>query len=44
MVKNDVDNFVLKKLEENKLEPNEEASKEKLLRRLSFDTTGLPLN
>ena len=40
--KNDIDSFVLKKLEDKKLTPNKQASKEKLLRRLSFDTTGLP--
>ncbi|WDE99044.1 DUF1553 domain-containing protein [Lentisphaera profundi] len=39
---NAIDNFVLNKLQEKKLEPNTQAPKEKLLRRLSFDTTGLP--
>lgn len=40
-ISNDIDNFVLKQLEDNQITPNEKASKEKLLRRLSFDLTGL---
>lgn len=40
--KNDIDFFVLKKMEEKGLSPNEEADKERLLRRISFDITGLP--
>ena len=39
---NEIDQFVLSKLEQNGLEPNEKASKEKLLRRVFFDLTGLP--
>ena len=39
---NEIDQFVLSKLEHNGLEPNENASKEKLLRRVFFDLTGLP--
>ena len=39
---NEIDNFVLNKLESRQLLPNEAATKEKLLRRLSFDLTGLP--
>ena len=38
---NEIDQFVLSKLEHNGLEPNEKASKEKLLRRVFFDLTGL---
>ncbi|MCM4151150.1 DUF1553 domain-containing protein [Arenibacter sp. N53] len=41
-VQNEIDQFVLSKLEQNGLEPNEKASKEKLLRRVSYDLTGLP--
>jgi len=37
-----VDNFVLAKLELEGLQPSESADKETLLRRLSFDLTGLP--
>jgi hypothetical protein len=37
-----VDYFVLEKLEEHGLQPSPEARKEKLLRRVSFDLTGLP--
>ena len=40
--KNEIDFFVLKKLDELGLTPNEEADKEHLLKRLSFDLTGLP--
>lgn len=39
---NPVDNFVLAKLEVEGLQPSESADKETLLRRLSFDLTGLP--
>ena len=41
-VKNEIDNFVVAKLEQNKLSLSEEASKETLIRRLSFDLIGLP--
>lgn len=41
-VKNEIDRFILAKLEETSLEPNEEADKERLLKRVSFDLTGLP--
>ncbi|KAA1246605.1 DUF1553 domain-containing protein [Aquimarina sp. RZ0] len=39
---NPIDNFVLKRLNEQKLEPAGSASKELLLRRVSFDLTGFP--
>ncbi len=39
---NDIDKFVLAKQEEADLVPNEQADKEHLLKRLSFDITGLP--
>jgi hypothetical protein len=41
-VSNPIDNFILHKLEENNLQPNPEISSEKLLRKVSFDLTGLP--
>ncbi len=40
--KNEIDQFILARLEKLRLKPNEEADKERLLRRLSFDLTGLP--
>ncbi len=40
-INNEIDNFVLQKLEANQITPNTSADKEKLLRRLSFDLTGL---
>jgi len=40
--KNPIDNFILHKLEEKGLKPNPEADKERLLKRLCFDLTGLP--
>ena len=41
-VKNEIDYFILEKLDEKNLEPNEEADKERLLKRASLDLTGLP--
>ena len=41
-VKNPIDHFVLKKLEEKEWQPSEKADKETLLRRVTFDLTGLP--
>ncbi|MSU58829.1 MAG: DUF1553 domain-containing protein [Pedosphaera sp.] len=38
----DVDRFVLAKLEEKKLSPARDASKQTLIRRATFDLTGLP--
>ncbi|WP_400072914.1 PSD1 and planctomycete cytochrome C domain-containing protein [Zobellia russellii] len=41
-VNNEIDHFVLDKLSEVGLEPNEIADKERLLKRVSLDITGLP--
>ncbi|MCC6588057.1 MAG: DUF1553 domain-containing protein [Bryobacterales bacterium] len=41
-VRNPIDNFVLAKLEQEGLKPSPEADRATLLRRLSFDLTGLP--
>lgn len=41
-IHNPIDNFVLAKLQEEKLQPSPEADKELLLRRVSLDLTGLP--
>lgn len=41
-VHNEIDYFILKKQEEKGFIPNEVADKESLLKRLSFDLTGLP--
>jgi hypothetical protein len=41
-LKNPVDNFILTRLEKEKLPPGPEASKETLIRRVSLDITGLP--
>lgn len=41
-VKNEIDRFILERLEQMNLSPNEEADKERLLKRVSFDITGLP--
>ena len=41
-VKNDIDHFVLARLEEIGLKPNPEADKERLLKRVAIDITGLP--
>jgi len=40
--KNQIDNFILHKQETYGLSPNPEADKERLLKRVSFDLTGLP--
>lgn len=40
--KNAIDNFVLQKLEQKGISPNPEADKERLLKRVSLDLTGLP--
>lgn len=40
--KNEIDYFILQKQEQTGLEPNAEADKERLLKRLSLDLTGLP--
>lgn len=41
-VRNDIDRFVLSRLEKEGIEPSRKASKETLLRRLTLDLTGLP--
>ncbi len=41
-VKNEVDYFILSAIQEKGLNHNEEADKERLLKRLAFDLTGLP--
>ncbi|HYV25901.1 MAG TPA: DUF1549 domain-containing protein, partial [Candidatus Eisenbacteria bacterium] len=41
-LRNDLDNFILARLEKEKLQPSPEADKTTLLRRVSFDLTGLP--
>ncbi|MCR6721882.1 MAG: PSD1 and planctomycete cytochrome C domain-containing protein [Chitinophagaceae bacterium] len=41
-VKNDIDYFILHKLESMRLSPNEEADQERLLKRVAYDITGLP--
>lgn len=41
-VKNEIDYFIVNRLEQEGLSPNEEADKERLLKRISFDLTGLP--
>jgi hypothetical protein len=40
--KNEIDYFILNKIEDAEAEPSPEANRETLLRRLSFDLTGLP--
>ncbi len=39
---NEIDGFILEKLEEKGLSPSEKAAKETLIRRISLDLTGLP--
>jgi hypothetical protein len=39
---NEIDHFTLAKMESKRLKPNPEAKKEELLKRISFDLTGLP--
>jgi len=39
---NEIDNFILSTLKQKGINPSEKASKEKLLRRVYFDLTGLP--
>jgi len=41
-VKNPLDRFLLARLEEEKMAPSAQASRESLLRRVTFDLTGLP--
>ncbi len=41
-VRNEIDRFIARKLQEQNISPSEEASRKTLLRRLSFDLTGLP--
>lgn len=41
-VRNDIDRFILKKLEDKNVKPSPEAEKTTLLRRVSLDLTGLP--
>ncbi len=42
LVRNPIDAFILARLEKENVEPSPPASKERLIRRLSFDLTGLP--
>lgn len=42
IIRNPIDNFILARLEREKLQPAGEAPRELLLRRLSLDLTGLP--
>ncbi|HMH31478.1 MAG TPA: DUF1549 domain-containing protein, partial [Puia sp.] len=41
-VKNEIDYFILHKIEQQGLSPNQEADKERLLKRVCLDLTGLP--
>jgi len=40
--RNEIDHFILQKQEQKGIKPNEEADKERLLKRLSLDIVGLP--
>jgi hypothetical protein len=40
-IKNEIDHFIFQKLQQKNLTPNKEADKERLLKRLSLDLTGL---
>jgi hypothetical protein len=40
-IKNEIDRFILSSMEEQGLQPSEEADKERLLKRISLDITGL---
>lgn len=40
--RNDIDRFIFYSLKQNKIDVNQEASREKWLRRVTFDLTGLP--
>jgi len=42
LIANAIDNFIVTRLQQEKLKPSAKADKEILLRRLSFDLTGLP--
>jgi mono/diheme cytochrome c family protein len=39
---NEIDSFILARLEQEKLSPSPQAARERLIRRISFDLTGLP--
>ena len=39
---NEIDHFILARLEQEKLSPSPEADRERLIRRITFDLTGLP--
>lgn len=41
-VKNEIDHFIAAKLEEHNLKPEPEANRERLIRRVTLDLTGLP--
>ncbi|MEX1239233.1 MAG: PSD1 and planctomycete cytochrome C domain-containing protein, partial [Cyclobacteriaceae bacterium] len=41
-ISNDIDRFILAKMGEQNLEPNEKTDKDRLLKRVSVDLTGLP--
>jgi len=41
-IHNEIDNFILARLEQLNMQPNEEADRERLLKRLCLDLTGLP--